>query len=73
MKKGKIFEERGSMAVYVTVVLMSFLIVLTMIYSSSLSARKNQLKSVLIIKQSYEKDNANIEEIYEKLEEKINQ
>ena len=65
MKK-KMLEERGSIAVYVSVVLLSFLIILTGIYVSSISVRKWQLKTVIGIKKSYEKDNEKVEEIYQK-------
>lgn len=65
MKK-KILEEKGSMAVYVSIVLLSFLIILTGISMMSISVRKGQLKTVLSIKQSYEANNDKIEEIYQK-------
>lgn len=71
MKK-YLLSEKGSMAVYVSIVLLSFLIILTGIYASSMSVRKGQLKTVLGIKQSYEKDNENIEEIYQKQLKKLN-
>lgn len=70
MKK-KILEEKGSMAVYVSIVLLSFLIILTGIFMTSISVRKGQLKTVLSMKQSYEGNNNKIEEIYQKQLAKI--
>ena len=72
MKK-KILEEKGSMAVYVSIVLLSFLIILTGIFMTSISVRKGQLKTVLSMKQSYEGNNNNIEEIYQKQLAKVTQ
>lgn len=64
MKK-KFMEERASMAVYVSVVLLCFLLILSSIYFSSLSVRKSQLTTILKVKQSYEKDNVDIDKIYQ--------
>lgn len=63
--KQKLNEERASMAVYVTIVLLSFLIILTGIYMVSASVRKDQLKTIIKIKQSYELDNPYVETIYQ--------
>lgn len=64
MKKVK--EEKGSISVYVFIVLFSFLIVLTSFYISASTVRKSELATVLRIKQSYEQDNENIEEVYQR-------
>ena len=64
MKKVK--EEKGSISVYVFIVLFSFLIVLTSFYISASTVRKSELATVLRIKQSYEQDNENIEEVYKR-------
>ncbi len=64
--KRNIKEEKGSMAVYVSIVLLAFLIILSGIFVSSMTVRKSQLKTVLMIKQSYELYNENVEEIYQK-------
>ena len=64
MKK-RLIEEKGSMAVYVTVVLLSFFIVLGTIYFSSISVRKSELQTAIKVKESYEEDNKNVEEIYQ--------
>lgn len=60
----KIKEERASMAVYVGVVLMSFLLLLTATYIGAINVRKTQLSTIIKIKESYEKDNGKAEEIY---------
>ena len=57
MKKVK--EEKGSISVYVLIVLTSF-------YISASTVRKSELATVLRIKQSYEQDNENIEEVYQR-------
>lgn len=64
MKKD-IREEKGSMAVYVSIVLLAFVMILTGIYASLAGVRKAQLTTVLRIKQSYELDNQKVEEIYQ--------
>jgi len=61
----KIKEERASIAVYVLITLLTFSIILTAIYFTLTSARKVQLSTILKIKESYQKDNANAKEIYE--------
>ena len=57
-------RERGSMAVYVTVVLLSMLILLSGIYLTSTSVRRNQLITAMKVKQTYEADNKNAGKIY---------
>lgn len=52
MKKCK--EEKGSMAVYVIVTLVSFCLILTGIYISTSSVRKAQIKTDIKIKEVYE-------------------
>lgn len=64
MKK-KIIEEKGSMAVYVTVVLLGFIIVLSAIYMSATSVRKTQLETNIKIKESYEANYGDIDKIYQ--------
>lgn len=63
--KRKIKEERASMAVYVGVVLMSFLLLLTATYIGAINVRRTQLSTIMKIKETYEKDNGKVEEIYE--------
>ena len=60
-------SERGSMAVYVTVVLLTMLIILSSLYMATASVRKNQLTAAVMIKKAYESDNNNAEKIYNSL------
>lgn len=64
MKK-KFIEEKGSMAVYVTVVLLAFMIILSAIYASAMATRKEELGTIVKIKESYEADSGDIEKIYQ--------
>ena len=64
MKK-KIIEEKGSMAVYVSVVLLAFMIILSAIYMSATATRKEELGTIVKIKESYEADSEDIEQIYQ--------
>jgi len=61
----KIKEEKASVSVYVFIVLFTYLIILSSIYFTLISIHKAQLKTILKIKQSYELDNGNIEQIYQ--------
>ena len=70
MKK-KILEERGSMAVYVTIVLLSFIIILSAIYATASSLRRNQLTTAMKIKESYEMYNSSRAQIYTAQKKKI--
>ena len=70
MKK-KILEERGSMAVYVTIVLLSFIIILSAIYATASSSRRNQLTTAMKIKESYEMYNSSRSQIYTAQKKKI--
>lgn len=60
-------SERGSMAVYVTAVLLTMLIILTSLYMTTSSVRKSQLTAAVMIKKAYESDNNNAEKIYASL------
>ena len=70
MKK-KYIEEKGSMAVYVTVVLLAFMIILSAIYMSATSTRKTELGTIIKIKESYEADSEDIEKIYQNQLDKL--
>lgn len=48
-------KANGSIAVYVTIVLLSFFIILGGMYATSMSIRETQLQTTLKIKQAYEK------------------
>lgn len=60
-------SERGSMAVYVSIVLLTMLLVLMAIFLTSNSTRKMQLVSAMNVKSSYEVDNARAADIYDEL------
>lgn len=63
----KIKDERGSMAVYVLIVLLSMLAMLMAVYLTSNAMRKSQLKTVIGIKEAYEADNNKAAEIYKSI------
>lgn len=71
--KEKLKSQKGSMAVYVIICILTFIIILTGIFLTASSIRKNQLRTLPKIKQAYEKDLNNkqeiCEEIYSKIEE----
>lgn len=69
--KRKLREQKASMAAYVTIVLTTFLIILTTIYISSVSVRKGQLKTVMKVKEAYESSVADKESIYQEQVAKI--
>ena len=56
--------EHGSMAVYVTIALLSMLILLSGIYLTSTSVRRNQILTAMKVKETYEIDNKNAGRIY---------
>lgn len=63
----KVKSAKGSMAVYVSIVLLSMILVLTAIFLISNSVRKNQINTVIKVKETYEADNDKADEIYEGL------
>ena len=63
----KIKEERGSMAVYVTIVLLSMLFILTAVFLITNALRKNQIETTLKVKESYEKDVSRADKIYDEI------
>lgn len=70
MKKN-FLEERGSMAVYVTIVLFAFMLILSAIYMSATSTKKTELQTIVKIKQSYEIGSEDIEKIYQNQLERL--
>ena len=58
-------SQKGSMAVYAAITILCFIIILMGVFLSTASVRKNQLKTLPKIKEAYEKDKENIQEIYE--------
>lgn len=65
--KSRMKKENGSMTIYVSVVLLSMLIILTAVFMISTSERKQQLLTVMKVKETYEADNSRAAEIYDSL------
>lgn len=63
----KLKKQDGSMAVYVLIVLLSMLMILTAVYSITTSERRQQLLTIINMKQAYEANNGNAVSIYENL------
>lgn len=70
LKTEKIKSQKGSIAVYVTVVLFSMLIILSAIFLTSNSAIKSQIATAIKVKESYQADNSKAADIYESLVDK---
>lgn len=62
-------SENASMTVYVVVAIFSFMIILTSVFLAASAVRKNQLQTIPKIKEAYEKNLSNIQEIYDEREE----
>ena len=63
----KIKTEKGSMAIYVTVTLVTMLLIAMAIFMVTVAKNKEQMQVSLKIKESYEADNARAAEIYASL------
>lgn len=60
-------EQKGSMAVYVSIVLLSMLFILMAVFITSNAVMRSQIETTVGIKQSYEADNSRAAEIYDSL------
>ena len=60
-------KQNGSIAVYVTIVLLSMLIILSALFITSSSSLKSQLTTALKVKESYQADNARAADVYNEL------
>lgn len=60
-------NKNGSIAVYVSIVLITMLFILAALYFTSNAVRKSQLVTVMKVKEAYEKDNGKVAQIYEYL------
>lgn len=71
--KNKLKSEKGVMTAYVTVVAVTFVIILSAIFSIAVSNRKNQISTLIKIKEVYEQGNDSAEQLYEqqKLKDRI--
>ena len=63
-KNKKVINEKGAISVFVTIAVLSIVIVLMALFFTSSSVRKSQLLTVLKIKQAYEADNERAGDIY---------
>ena len=63
----RIKKEKGSIAVYVSIVVLSMLFILTAVFLTSSSKMKTQIETSMTVKQSYEVDNQRADEIYNSL------
>ena len=64
-------RENGSIAVYISVVILSMLFILLAVFLTSNSKVKSQIETTLTVKQSYEADNGKAGEIYSSLLAKL--
>ena len=62
--KNKVKSEKGIMTMYVTIAVVTFTIILVALFSLAVATRKNQIKTLIKIKEVYEQDNSKKEEIY---------
>ena len=63
----KFKSSRGSMAAYVTIVVLCMLLILTALFFTSNAVRKNQLITAMQVKETYEADNDKAAEIYQEV------
>ena len=69
--KNKVKSEKGVMTMYVTVAVVTFTIILTAVFSLAVATRKNQIKTLIKIKEVYEQDNSKKEELYNKVKSQL--
>lgn len=65
MQMKKLKNEKGVMTIYVAVSVLTFVIILTAVFSISVAIRKQQIKTIIKIKESYEQDLDNKQTVYE--------
>jgi len=71
--KNKLKSEKGVMTMYVTVAVVTFTIILVALFSLAVATRKNQIKTLIKVKEVYEQDNNKKEQIYLAKKEQIEQ
>ena len=69
--KNKVKSEKGIMTMYVTIAVVTFTIILVALFSLAVATRKNQIKTLIKIKEVYEQDNSKKEQIYLAKKEQI--
>jgi hypothetical protein len=62
--KNKVKSEKGIMTMYVTIAVVTFTIILVALFSLAVATRRNQIKTLIKIKEVYEQDNNKKEQIY---------
>ena len=62
--KNKVKSEKGIMTMYVTIAVVTFTIILVALFSLAIATRRNQIKTLIKIKEVYEQDNNKKEQIY---------
>ena len=69
--KNKLKSEKGVMTMYVTVAVITFTIILTALLSLAVATRRNQIKTIIKMKEVYEQNNSKKEQIYLAQKEKV--
>ena len=59
-KKSTFKSSKGVISIYVGISIITFIIILTAIYTVAVSVRKNQIKTLIKIKEVYEQNNNNV-------------
>ena len=62
--KNKVKSEKGIMTMYVTSAVVTFTLILVALFSLAVATRRNQIKTLIKIKEVYEQDNSKKEQIY---------
>lgn len=65
--KNDVNSEKGSMAVYAIVTILSFIIILTGVYTATAAVRRNQLRTMAKIKEVYKENSDKKREIYDEV------
>ena len=70
--KNKVKSEKGIMTMYVTIAVVTFTIILVALFSLAVATRRNQIKTLIKVKEEvYEQDNNKKEQIYLAKKEQI--
>ena len=69
--KNKVKSEKCIMTMYVTIAVVTFTIILVALFSLAVATRRNQIKTLIKVKEVYEQDNNKKEQIYLAKKEQI--
>ena len=69
--KNKVKSEKGIMTMYVTIAVVTFTIILVALFSLAVATRRNQIKTLIKVKEVYEQDNNKKEQIYMEQKRKL--